>query len=323
MYRRSLQALDRSSGLQASAVHIPPTQQYLCGCRGCFYVAFTAPQPARIRFAAPPIVPGAHCGRLSPCSGTSVPPVFALAGDRGVPPFWTFVADVAGVAGVVSSPLIEAKHDERASLLSIPPTQCARLMTSPVRAAKGRASRQTANNPPVAKGCAPNRKVLRSEELPVCVRYLCGQIIGLALALACSLWQPNPAQAVCCGALPLAALYTGAPFRDRALTIRLPDKNTFAGVASVSRPFAPRPTRCAVCSSSVARCDVCHRRRPYKRVRATFDVAHIAGRKITFVESLGRSLLASGGNPSNPACAPSPIAARNLLRFPTRPPLAG
>lgn len=45
----------------------------------------------------------------------------------------------------------------------------------------------------------------------------------------------------------------------------------------------------------MARCYVCHRRRPYKRVRATFDVALIAGRKITFVGSLGRSILASGG----------------------------
>lgn len=42
----------------------------------------------------------------------------------------------AGVVGVGSSPLIEAKHDERASLLSIPPTQSARLMTLPVRARK-------------------------------------------------------------------------------------------------------------------------------------------------------------------------------------------
>ena len=51
--------------------------------------------------------------------------------------------------------------------------------------------------------------------------------------------------------------------------------------------LAPRPTRCAVCSSSMARCYVCHRRRPYKRVWATFDVAHIAGRKITFVGVVG------------------------------------
>lgn len=163
---------------------------YLCGCRGCrgcFYVASTAPLPARLRVAAPPIAPGAHCGRLSPCSGTGGPPVFALAGDRGVPPFLAFGADVAGVAGVAGVYRV-------------------RLMTSPVRAAKGSAPRQTAHNPKVAKGCAPSRKVWRSGELPVCVRYLCGQIIGLALALACSLWRPHPALAVCCGALPLAAL---------------------------------------------------------------------------------------------------------------------
>ena len=94
---------------------------------------------------------------------------------------------------------------------------------------------------------------------------------------------------------------------------------TFAGVAGVSRPFAPRPTRSAVCSSSMARCYVCHRRRPYKRVRATFDVAHIAGRKNTISVSLGRSILAGGGLSSLPACAPSPLAARNLPPAPTAP----
>lgn len=41
-----------------------------------------------LRFAAPPIAPGALCGRLPPCSGTGVPPVSALAGGRGVPPFF-------------------------------------------------------------------------------------------------------------------------------------------------------------------------------------------------------------------------------------------
>lgn len=56
---------------------------------------------------------------------------------------------------------------------------------------------------------------------------------------------------------------------------------------------------------------------------ATFDVAHIAGRKITFVGSLGRSILASGDNPSNPAGAPSPLSVRHLHRLPTHSPLAG
>lgn len=83
---------------------------YLCGCRGCFYVAFTAPSPARYALPSPPIAPGAHCGRLSPCSGTGVPPVFALAGDRGVPPFKTSVAGVAGVVSVVSVDFLPPKE---------------------------------------------------------------------------------------------------------------------------------------------------------------------------------------------------------------------
>ena len=62
---------------------------------GRFYVAFAAPLPARLRFAAPPIAPGALCGRLSPCSGKVRAAFFALAGDRGVPPFKTFVTSVA------------------------------------------------------------------------------------------------------------------------------------------------------------------------------------------------------------------------------------
>ena len=82
--------------------------------------------------------------------------------------------------------------------------------------------RQTAHNPPVAKGCAPNRKALRSEELPVCVRYLCGQIIGLVLALGCSLWQPFTSAGGVLRWAALRALYYGEPFRDRALSIRLP-----------------------------------------------------------------------------------------------------
>lgn len=128
---------------------------------------------------------------------------------------------------------------------------------------------------------------------------------------------------MCCGGLHCRLLIP-APHLETARTpFGFPDKITFAGVASVSRPFAPRPTRCAVCRSSIAKCYVCYRRPPFNRVWATFDVAHIAGRKICISVSLGRSLLASGGNPSNPACAPSPIAARNLHRLPSRPPLAG
>ena len=45
----------------------------------------------------------------------------------------------------------------------------------------------------------------------------------------------------------------------------------------------------------MARCYVCHRRPPYKRMRATFDVARIAGRKICISVSLGRSSVAGGG----------------------------
>lgn len=150
-----------------------------------------------------------------------------------------------------------------------------------------------------------------------------GRSSGLPFALGLNPGQPFTIAGGVLRWAALRALYSGAPFRDRAQPFGFQVENTFAGVASVSRPFAPRPTRCVVCSSSMARCYVCHRRRPYKRVWATFDVAHIAGRKITFVGSLGRSILASGGNTSLPACAPSPIAARNLLRFPTRQPLAG
>ena len=40
-----------------------------------------------LRFAAPPIAPGALCGRLTPCSGTRVVRLFRPAGDRGAPPF--------------------------------------------------------------------------------------------------------------------------------------------------------------------------------------------------------------------------------------------
>lgn len=79
----------------------------------------------------------------------------------------------------------------------------------------------------------------------------------------------------------------------------------------------------AVCPSSMAKCYVCHRRRPYIRVWRAFDARHIAARKITFVGSLGRAILASGGNASLPACGPAPLPARNPLPFPTRPPLAG
>lgn len=142
----------------------------------------------------------------------------------------------------------------------------------------------------------------------------CAGVQPLATSSSAGGWLRCPA---------LSCSFTGAPFRDRALPCGVQVEITFADVASVSRPFAPRPTRCAVCSSSMARCYVCHRRRPYKRVWATFDVAHIAGRKICISVSLGRSILASGDNASNPAGAPSPLAARHLHRLPTRSPLAG
>lgn len=77
--------------------------------------------------------------------------------------------------------------------------------------------------------------------------------------------------------------------------------------ANPPRPFAPRPTRCAVCRSLMARCYVCHRRPPYKRNRRTFDVLRSAARKICFSVSLGRSLLAGGGSlfpPCLRACSP-------------------
>lgn len=44
----------------------------------------------RLAYALPPHPSprGAHCGRLSPCSGPGCAAFFALAGDRGVPPFF-------------------------------------------------------------------------------------------------------------------------------------------------------------------------------------------------------------------------------------------
>lgn len=57
---------------------------------GCFYVAFTAPQPARFALPTQPIAPGAHCGRLSPCSGTGVPPFSPLRATGASHPFFGF-----------------------------------------------------------------------------------------------------------------------------------------------------------------------------------------------------------------------------------------
>lgn len=89
-----------------------------------------------------------------------------------------------------------------------------------------------------------------------------------------------------------------------------------------SRPFAPRPSRCAVCSSSMAKCYVCHRRRPYKRVRATFDVARIAGRGYMYRSSRwGAPRLWAAALSSLPALSGfSPSAGKPCNPFPLRPP---
>lgn len=78
---------------------------------------------------------------------------------------------------------------------------------------------------------------------------------------------------------------------------------------SITRPFAPRPTRCAVCPPPLARCYVCHRRRPYIRKCGRRSMsATSAARNICISVSLGRSLLAGGGFrflPCLRACSPS------------------
>lgn len=201
---------------------------------------------------------------------------------------------------------------------------CARLMTSPVRAAQGSAPRQTAHSPP---GANRLRAKSQGHALRVTARVCAIPLRAVHRACLCAGVQPLATSSSAGGVLRCAALrgsFTGAPFRDRAQPFGVQVEITFADVASVSRPFAPRPTRCAVCSSSMAKCYVCHRRRPYKRNCGRRSMSPTtAGRNITFVGSLGRSILASGDNASNPAGAPSPLAARHLHRLPTRSPLAG
>lgn len=214
---------------------------------------------------------------------------------------------------------------------------------APILAHRGRAclaSRWSAQFQPIV--CADvfqKPRVCNCSELAERVRYIDGEIIavlpllleniGAPLQPACgSIRLPSmsdPLTNPLCdwllgssGAFPLAfarPLACETP-RPTPNTIRRPGREYLCGCRGcISRPFAPRPARRAVCSSSVARCYVCHRRRPYKRVWATFDVAHIAGRKICISVSLGRSYLASGGNP---ACGLLP-SARNLLPHPPLP----
>lgn len=193
-------------------------------------------------------------------------------------------------------------------------------MTSPVRAAKGQGTTANRHNPPVANWVAPHIARACAPRICPCVcDTFAGRSSGLPLRRGATLGNLNPRRRLAAVPCPLVALLPARHLATARLPCGVQVEITFAGVADVSRPFAPRPTRCAVCSSSMARCYVCHRRRPYKRVWATFDVAHIAGRNITFVGSLGRSILAGGGLSSLPACAPSPLAARNLPPAPSAP----
>lgn len=97
--------------------------------RGCFYVAFTAPLPARYALPSPPIATGAHYGGFR-LARAQVRRLFRPCGRPWRPSLRDFVESVAGVAmcGHFITPIAE-RHE------LIHATHAPRVLSAPLRSA--------------------------------------------------------------------------------------------------------------------------------------------------------------------------------------------
>lgn len=144
--------------------------------------------------------------------------------------------------------MIEAKHDKRASLLSIPSTQCARLMTSPVRVRSAAHHGKPPTAHPVARRNSPKSQVLALRGTArACAIHMLADHRACPLRWVYSSGNLSPSPAVCCGGLH-CGLFTTASHLETARTpfsflVRLPLR-----MSRVFRAPSPRGPPVAPCA---------------------------------------------------------------------------